>query len=261
MSKFLRTLSVCLVGACIILIQACSTDSSVVDTKSTSNNDGLAQKRSELAAKGGVELADKIMNSGKAGATIQDATFNATLCPGSTVSGEWGGTYNFYAVAGSTVTLDVDRTGCGMDPAFDVYGSQDGSNWLGWADDTQWPASGCGCFGDPYMSFEAPYTGWYMVSVWNFLGCGEGGGFNITATGTVCNIVIDGCDSGVFNQELESGGSMMEAILACAANATNHGDFVSCVSHLTNTWKTAGLISGAQKGAIQDCAANSSWPL
>jgi hypothetical protein len=30
---------------------------------------------------------------------------------------------------------------------------------------------------------------------------------------------------------------------------------VSCVSHLTNDWKAAGLISGEEKGAIQRCVA------
>jgi len=71
---------------------------------------------------------------------------------------------------------------------------------------------------------------------------------------------IDGCDSGVPNGVLEDGTTFMDAILACAANATNHGEFVSCVSHLTNAWKAAGLITGAQKGDILACAAGASIP-
>lgn len=39
MSKFLRALSLCMVGACIVLIQACSSDMSVVDSNSTATND------------------------------------------------------------------------------------------------------------------------------------------------------------------------------------------------------------------------------
>jgi hypothetical protein len=36
---------------------------------------------------------------------------------------------------------------------------------------------------------------------------------------------------------------------------TNRGKFASCVSALTNQWKRAGLITGAQKDAIMGCAA------
>jgi hypothetical protein len=44
------------------------------------------------------------------------------------------------------------------------------------------------------------------------------------------------------------------------AGASNHGGFVSCVSHTTNALEKAGVISGAQKGAIQSCAAQASIP-
>jgi len=43
----------------------------------------------------------------------------------------------------------------------------------------------------------------------------------------------------------------------CAAGAGNHGQFVSCVAQVTNAAVKAGLISGAQKGAVQQCAAES----
>jgi len=75
-----------------------------------------------------------------------------------------------------------------------------------------------------------------------------------------CNISIDGCDTGVPNHQFEDGSNMMDLILACAASSANHGDFVSCVAHLTNAWKKAGLITGAQKDAIMDCAAGADIP-
>ena len=53
---------------------------------------------------------------------------------------------------------------------------------------------------------------------------------------------------------------MSDLIGDCAAKAKNHGQFVSCVSDLTNAWKTAGLITGAQKGAIMSCAGSSNIP-
>ena len=73
-------------------------------------------------------------------------------------------------------------------------------------------------------------------------------------------IIIDDCDSGIANQPLDGGGTMNDLIANCAADAANHGAFVSCVSHLTNTWKKEGLIDGQDKGAIQRCAAQANIP-
>jgi hypothetical protein len=68
-------------------------------------------------------------------------------------------------------------------------------------------------------------------------------------------IVIDGCDTGVPNMLLDGGYTMSDLIAECAADAANHGEFVSCVAQLANAWKTAGLITGREKGQIQSCAA------
>jgi hypothetical protein len=68
-------------------------------------------------------------------------------------------------------------------------------------------------------------------------------------------IVLNGCDSGVPNTVFPSGCTISDLIAACAEGAINHGQFVSCVSHVTNDLKKAGTITGQQKGAIQSCAA------
>ena len=73
-------------------------------------------------------------------------------------------------------------------------------------------------------------------------------------------IVIDDCDSGVGNMLFDDGCTMADLIAECADNAKNHGGFVSCVAHLTNEWKQAGLITGKEKGAIQSCAAQADIP-
>jgi hypothetical protein len=73
-------------------------------------------------------------------------------------------------------------------------------------------------------------------------------------------VVIDGCDSGVPNTLLTTGCTISDEIAKCAAGAGNHGGFVSCVSHFTNSLKKAGIITGAQKGAIQSCAAGAAIP-
>ncbi len=70
-------------------------------------------------------------------------------------------------------------------------------------------------------------------------------------------IVINDCDSGVANMLFEDGCTMADLIAECADGAANHGDFTSCVAQLTNEWKQSGLITGAEQGALQSCAARS----
>lgn len=73
-------------------------------------------------------------------------------------------------------------------------------------------------------------------------------------------VVIDGCDSGVINITIDNGCTVSDEIAECAENATNHGDFVSCVAALLNDLRDAGLISGRDRGAIQRCAAQADLP-
>lgn len=77
----------------------------------------------------------------------------------------------------------------------------------------------------------------------------------VTAT-----VVIDGCDSGVPNTVLSGGCTIADMIAQCAADASNHGAFVSCVAHLTNELKVMGIITNQQKGKIQKCAAHANIP-
>lgn len=77
---------------------------------------------------------------------------------------------------------------------------------------------------------------------------------------TSATVVIDGCDSGVPNTVFADGCRISDSIAACAAGASNHGKFVSCVSQYTNTLKKNGTITGAQKGAIQSCAGGANIP-
>ena len=72
------------------------------------------------------------------------------------------------------------------------------------------------------------------------------------------NVTIDGCNSGVPNTTFPTGCRISDQINDCAVGAKNHGAFVSCVAHLTDTLKANGTISSSQKGAIQSCAAHAS---
>lgn len=71
---------------------------------------------------------------------------------------------------------------------------------------------------------------------------------------------IDGCSSGVDNENVGNGNTMMDLINSCISSANNHGQFVSCVNQLANDWKAAGLITNQQKNDITNCASQSSLP-
>lgn len=72
---------------------------------------------------------------------------------------------------------------------------------------------------------------------------------------TAATIIIGGIDTGVPNHLFGTGCTMSDLLADLAEGAANHGAYVSAVSHLTNQWKSEGLITGAQKGKIQSAAA------
>ena len=71
-------------------------------------------------------------------------------------------------------------------------------------------------------------------------------------------VILGSCNTGTADVVLSNGASLGEQARVwfreCAEGARNHGRFVSCVSHVTNAAKKSGLITGAQKGALQTCA-------
>jgi len=73
-------------------------------------------------------------------------------------------------------------------------------------------------------------------------------------------VVIDGCETDVPNQLVDNHHTISDLILQCAAGVRNHGQFVSCVAHLTNGLKKAKMISGKDKGAIMRCAGQAAIP-
>lgn len=71
-------------------------------------------------------------------------------------------------------------------------------------------------------------------------------------------VVVAGCDSGVANILLADGCTIADEVAACAEGAAgvgDHGELVSCVTHLGNGLQEAGILSGASQGAIVSCAA------
>ncbi len=70
-------------------------------------------------------------------------------------------------------------------------------------------------------------------------------------------IVINGCNSGVGNELFADGCTIADRINEIADSASNHGGFVSGVSHYINNLKKQGLINGGGKGKVMRCAARS----
>ena len=64
---------------------------------------------------------------------------------------------------------------------------------------------------------------------------------------------IGACDSGV-PATLATGQMLHVNVEQCAAGAKNAGQFVSCITGVTNAAKAKGLLSGAQHGAVLSCA-------
>ncbi len=73
-------------------------------------------------------------------------------------------------------------------------------------------------------------------------------------------VVIGGNNSGVPNTLFENGCTISDLIAQIAASSSNHGEFVSGVAELTNNLVSQGVITGKQKGAIQNAAARAKIP-
>lgn len=68
-------------------------------------------------------------------------------------------------------------------------------------------------------------------------------------------VILGGCDSGAPNLMFPGGCSLADRIHAIHASAKNHGQFVSETGKLLSELMKDGLLTGAQRGAIESCAA------
>jgi hypothetical protein len=102
-------------------------------------------------------------------------------------------------------------------------------------------------------------------SAYVFIGLCDSDGDGVCDSDDVCpnstldtTLTIDDCETHVANESFDDGCTMADRIVECAGEAGNHGQFVSCVAHLTNDWRADGLISPTDRSRIQACAARSS---
>lgn len=80
------------------------------------------------------------------------------------------------------------------------------------------------------------------------------------ASNRSATVAIAGCESGVANRQLARGCTHTDEIAKCAATATNHGRFTSCVAKVGNALVSLGVITDAQQSAVQSCAARARIP-
>ncbi len=120
------------------------------------------------------------------------------------------------------------------------------------------------------LSYGAPYgyedrIVFWTDGLWNDSPSGwdlYGNGGYVVEWDADATVIIDGRDTGVPNAVVDTDNlcTISDLIEDCAESASNHGEFVSCVAHLTNGLKAEGIITGDQKGAIQSCAARAAIP-
>jgi len=70
-------------------------------------------------------------------------------------------------------------------------------------------------------------------------------------------VVIGSIDTGIPNTLFTTGCTIKDLVTKCAAAASNHGGFVSCVAHLADDLGKASIIDNNQKGLLNSAAAKS----
>jgi hypothetical protein len=100
------------------------------------------------------------------------------------------------------------------------------------------------CDGDGVFVDACPYTDTLLVEDLVVGAC--------TISALDSTILLEGQDAGCSLVEV-----LGDGLDNCEAIAKNHGKYVSCVARLTNYYKKRKLLTGAEKGYIQSCAAQS----
>ena len=70
---------------------------------------------------------------------------------------------------------------------------------------------------------------------------------------------VDACPMTVTGELVDADGCSVADLCPCDNEWKNHGAYVRCVTHATNAQFAAGLITGAEQGAIDSAAGSSNW--
>lgn len=221
-------------------------------------------KNAQLAGASAVVIADNAVGAPPAGlggtdATITIPSVRVTLPDGNVLKAQLGGGVNATMLVDLSVRAGADANGrMLLNAPNPVVPGSSISHWdpIAFPNLLMEPAINADLPLDVDLTFEQ------MVDIgWFSDGDGVPDGLDsCIGSDQSATVVIDGCDSGVGNTVFANGCRISDLIADCAVGATNHGGFVSCVSSLTNTLKSSGVISGREKGAIQRCAAHAAIP-
>jgi len=293
MFTFKKILTLSTIYCMVLFVSSCSKEQTndkmgenpiQIENASSSKIDSPAKFETHIKDKSGSDAAEQILqdirrpkNNMRVPVNYLEELCDGLVLTGNVASGSINNVgerayYYFEGEAGDLVTIEVDRIDCEMDPFFELsFGMISDSDDFGtmsfvvFGDDEDSPAcETCFAYFDPKeIDVLLPATGVYTLTVGDYISCDASTSYDYSlsflSSGSTCTIEIDGCDTGVDNDNVD-GQSMEDLIMDCASNANNHGQFVSCVAQLTNAWKSAGLITGEQKELIMECAAESNLP-
>ena len=65
---------------------------------------------------------------------------------------------------------------------------------------------------------------------------------------------IEECPTGVTNQLLDDGCTMMDVLAQCSEGTSSYDELTACVASRTNKWRRQGLLSLKDVGRITGCA-------
>ena len=221
-------------------------------------------KNAQLAGATAVVIADNLAGAPPAGLggvdpTITIPSVRITLPDGIAIKGQLGAGVNATVLLDPTIRTGADPSGRALLNAPNPVAP---SSSISHFDPTAFP----NLLMEPAINSNLPIgvdlTFEQMVDIgWFSDGDGVPDGLDeCIGSDPSATVAIDGCDSGVGNAVFSNGCRISDLIADCADGAGNHGAFVSCVAHVTNSLKKSGAISGRDKGAIQSCAARASIP-
>ncbi|HUP44146.1 MAG TPA: hypothetical protein VM779_01405 [Thermoanaerobaculia bacterium] len=76
---------------------------------------------------------------------------------------------------------------------------------------------------------------------------------------TRSTVTLGSCETTAPNVVVTAGCTLADQLAQLRAEARTHGQFVSAASHLLNQLVAGEMLSGAEKGAVESCAAR--WKL
>ena len=193
-------------------------------------------------------------------------TGSLTLADGTAIKAQIAGGVNATLGVDSTLRAGSDRAGHALLYAPNpVVGGSSTSHWdpIAFPNQLMEPAIN----GDLTHNVSPPYDmtlplfreiGWYPDA--DLDNVADDNGDACLGSDLQPSVIIGGNNSGVPNTLFTNGCTVKDFVNQCAAGAKSHGGFSSCVAGLGNALLSNGIITSAQKDALQAAAAKARIP-